>query len=134
MKHFRKRRYFSWYQQGIKLWQNKKGCKLFGMPSRNDASWKKDIIFGGHFKQILARLISLGLYLGKVWWSILFYLSEDRAKHRFKNKWTLQVVPFVVRTDQHDLDFFTIRPKIQCLILSDLRSFTHIWNSNQKFG
>jgi hypothetical protein len=36
------------------------------MPTKNDvffsdASWKKYIIFGGHLKQILVTLISLGL-------------------------------------------------------------------------
>ena len=50
----------------LKLWQNKKDRNLFEMPTQNDAffsaaSCKKDIIFGGHLKQISTLLISLGL-------------------------------------------------------------------------
>ena len=50
----------------LKLWQNKKGSDLFEMLAKNDvflsaASCKKDIIFGGHLKQISALLISLEL-------------------------------------------------------------------------
>ena len=50
----------------LKLWQNKKGWNLFEMPTKNDvffsaAICKKDIIFGGHLKQISALLILLGL-------------------------------------------------------------------------
>ena len=50
----------------VMFWQIKKGWNLFEMPTKNDvffsaASCKKDIIFGGHLKQILSLLISLGL-------------------------------------------------------------------------
>ena len=50
----------------LKLWQNKKGRNLFEMPTKNDvffsaASYKKDIIFGGHLKKILNLCILLGL-------------------------------------------------------------------------
>ena len=56
---------------GVKPQRKKKGRNLFEMPTKNyvffsAARYKKDIIFGGHLKQISTLLISLGLQVHRV--------------------------------------------------------------------
>ena len=58
------------------------------MPTKNDASCKKDIIFGGHLKQISVLLILLGLYAycilrWKIWKIFQMWLNKSLYPNLF---------------------------------------------------